>query len=144
MIKSKYSNVLRLHGQYSVTMPREFSRSRRVADLIQREVAVLIQKYIQDPDLGLITVSGVNVSPDLKNARVLFTCMANKTGIDHISVLLNEYSGLFRHELARSLTMRSVPKISFEFDYSLDRANRLTALIESLDNNKADDRNQDN
>lgn len=94
--------------------------------------------------MGLITVSGVNVSPDLKNARIFFTCMSNKADIKHVSEMLNEYTGLFRHELAQSLTMRSVPKISFEFDQSLDRANRLTALIESLDNNKADDRNQDN
>ena len=134
-------NVLRSPGQYNKSMPREFNRSRRVADLIQREIATLIQRYIQDKDIGLITVSSVNVSPDLKNAKIFFTCMANKTDIDHISDLLNEYNGLFRHELARTLIMRSVPKIRFEFDHSLDRANRLTALIESLDKNKSN--NQD-
>lgn len=130
-------NVLRLQDRYNISMPREFSRSRRVEDLIQREIATLIQRYIQDKDIGLVTVSSVNVSPDLQNAKIFFTCMANKTDINHISELLNEYNGLFRHELARTLTMRSVPKISFEFDYSLDRANRLTALIESLDVNKS-------
>jgi ribosome-binding factor A len=113
-------------------MPREYSRSRRVADLMQREIAKLIQKYIQDVEVGLITVSVVDVSPDLKNATVFFTCMENKSDIQHISELLNEYCGQFRHELSRTLTMRSVPKIRFEFDYSLDRANKLTALIESL------------
>ena len=128
---------MRLHGQSSVPMPREFSRSRRVADLIQREIATLIQRYIQDDEIGLVTVSSVNVSPDLKNARIFFTCMANKTDIKHVSDLLNEFTGLFRHELAKNLVMRSVPKISFEFDYSLDRANKLTALIESLDDNKS-------
>jgi len=125
-------------------MPREFSRSRRVADLIQREIATLIQKYIQDNDIGLVTVSGVDVSQDLKNARVFFTCMANKTDINHISEMLNEHNGFFRHELAQTLTMRSVPKIRFEFDYSLDRANKLTALIESLDKNNAGSRDREN
>ena len=134
----KSLNALRSPGPYNIPMPREFSRSRRVADLIQREIATLIQRYIQNNDIGLVTVSSVNVSTDLKNAKVFFTCMANKTDINHISELLNDYNGLFRHELARKLTMRSVPKIKFEFDYSLDRANRLTALIDSLDKTRSD------
>jgi ribosome-binding factor A len=121
-------------------MPREFSRSRRVADLIQRELAALIQKYIQNNQIGLITISSVDVSSDLKNARVFFTCLKNKTDIDHVSDLLNEYAGQFRHELSRTLTMRSIPKIRFEFDHSLDRANRLTALIESLGINSSNNK----
>ena len=120
-------------------MAKEFSRSRRVADLIQRELAVLIQRDIQDDDFGLVTISNVDVSPDLKNAKIYFTCLDNKTAVEDVTVRLNELNGQFRHELSKILIMRSVPKIRFEFDQNLDRANRLTALIESLHTGKGPD-----
>ena len=120
-------------------MAKEFSRSRRVADLIQRELAVLIQRYIQDGDFGLITVSSVDISPDLKNAKVYFTCLDNKATVEEITDGLNELNGQFRHELSQSIIMRSVPRLRFEFDQNLDRANRLTALIESLHSDKGPD-----
>lgn len=113
-------------------MPREFSRSRRVAELIQREMAVLIQRFIQDDEAGLITVSSVDVSHDLKNARIYFTCMENTTDIRHIEQRLNEHAGQFRHDLSQSLALRSVPRISFSYDHSLERSNRLRSLIDSL------------
>lgn len=113
-------------------MAKDFSRSRRVADLIQRELAVLIQRYIQDGDFGLITISSVDVSPDLKNAKVYFTCLDNQATVEVVTDGLNELAGQFRHELSHSIVMRSVPRLRFEFDQNLDRANRLTALIESL------------
>jgi len=119
-------------------MPREFSRSRRVAELIQREMAALIQRFIQDDEVGLITVSSVDVSPDLKNARIYFTCMENTTDIQHIEKRLNEHAGQFRYELSHSLTLRSVPRISFAYDYSLERANKLRSLIDSLHIDKPD------
>lgn len=113
-------------------MAKEFSRSRRVADLIQRELAVLIQRDIQDHALGMVTVSTIDVSPDLKNAKVFFTCFGNTVAIEQVEARLNEHLGQFRHELSKSLILRSVPKLKFAYDYSLDRANKLTALIDSL------------
>lgn len=113
-------------------MPKEYGRNRRVAELIQREMAALIQRFIQDNNAGLVTVSSVDVSPDLKNARIFFTCMENRTDILEVENRLNEHAGQFRHELSRNLTMRSVPRISFAYDYSLERANRLRSLIDSL------------
>lgn len=123
-------------------MAKEYSRNRRVADLIQRELAILIQRYIQDDQFGLITISCVDVSPDLKNAKIYFTCLANKAAIDDVVDKLNEYNSQFRHELAKNLVMRSVPKIHFEFDRNLDRANRLTELIDSLHAGKSSDHDQ--
>jgi len=120
-------------------MPKEYSRSRRVAELVQRELAVLIPQYIQDTDVGLVTVSNVDVSPDLKNARVCITSIGNTIGNDEVADRLNELAGPFRHELSRSIIMRSVPRLHFEFDHALERANRLTALIDSLKAGKTAD-----
>jgi len=119
-------------------MAKEFSRSRRVADLIQRELAVLIQRDIQDHALGMVTVSTVDVSPDLKNAKVFFTCIGNTVAVEDVFIRLNEHIGQFRHELSKSLILRSVPKLKFAYDYSLDRANKLTSLIDSLHVDAAD------
>jgi ribosome-binding factor A len=119
-------------------MAKEFSRSRRVADLIQRELAVLIQRDIQDHALGMVTVSTVDVSPDLKNAKVFFTCIGNTVAVEDVVIRLNEHIGQFRHELSKSLILRSVPKLKFAYDYSLDRANKLTSLIDSLHVDAAD------
>lgn len=119
-------------------MAKEFSRSRRVADLIQRELASLIQRDIQDHALGMVTVSTVDVSPDLKNAKVFFTCIGNTASVEDVVIRLNEHIGQFRHELSKSLILRSVPKLKFAYDYSLDRANKLTSLIDSLHVDAAD------
>lgn len=124
-----------------IVMAKEYTRNRRVADLIQRELAKLIQRYIQDDEIGLVTISSVDVSPDLKNARIFFTCLSNKVSVDDVTDRLNEFNSQFRHELSQILIMRSVPRIHFEFDQNLDRANRLTALIESL--HPGDNRNHD-
>ncbi|OGT65469.1 MAG: ribosome-binding factor A [Gammaproteobacteria bacterium RIFCSPLOWO2_02_47_7] len=113
-------------------MAKEFSRSRRVADLIQRELAGLIQRDIRDHDLGMVTLSTIDVSPDLKNAKVFFTCIGNTATLEQVVVRLNAHIGQFRHELSKTLILRSVPKLKFVYDYSLDRANKLTSLIDSL------------
>ena len=113
-------------------MPKEFSRSSRVAELVRRELALLIPKYIQDAAVGLVTVSNVDVSQDLKNARIFITSIGNTIDNDQIAARLNEHVGQFRHDLSQSLVLRSVPRLHFEFDHALERANRLTALIDSL------------
>jgi ribosome-binding factor A len=119
-------------------MPKEYGRNRRVADVIQRELASLIQKYVQDSGSGLITISTIDVSPDLRNARIYVTCMGNQLAKETIVDDLNELAGQFRHELAQTSTMRSVPKLDFRFDTALERANHLTSLIDSLHNEKKD------
>lgn len=120
-------------------MPKEFSRSRRVAELVQRELAVLIPKYLQDKDTGLVTVSNVDVSPDLKNAKIFITSIGNTIEHDQVAARLNDHVGQFRHDLSRSLILRSVPRLHFAFDHALERANRLTTLIDSLKSGKTVD-----
>ncbi len=121
-------------------MPREFSRSLRVGDIIQRELSNLIRRQVNESGLGIVTVSAVRVSPDLKNATVYITCLGNTAGNDRVIGVLNEHAGQFRQVLARQLTTRIIPRLRFEYDLSLERANRLTALIDSL----AAGKNRDN
>ena len=119
-------------------MPREYARSERVADLLQREIALLLQKETSFREAGLITISFVDVSPDLKNASIYFTCLKPTCSEEVLADLLNERAGHFRRLLGRALPLRAVPQLSFRFDHSLARANRLTELIDRVNQKPAD------
>lgn len=117
-------------------MAKEFSRSQRVGDQIQKEMATIIQMPVRDAGLGLVTISAVDLSTDLSHAKIYVTCL----GIDidstsdraEILAMLNDNAPQFRHQLSKILTTRIVPKLKFMFDESLEQANRLTSLIDSL------------
>jgi len=113
-------------------MPKEFSRSRRVADLIQRELATLIQREMDVRKFGLITVSLVDVSPDLQNAKVFVTSLSDDVEREALLVALNKRAPHFRHELARNSPLRTTPRLVFVFDSSIEYGSRLSALIDSV------------
>lgn len=113
-------------------MPKEFSRSRRVGDLLQQELAGMIQRRTLEDGTGMVTLSSTDVSPDLKNATIYFTCLGNSMANEEVVDILNEYVGEFQHELGKSLKLRNIPHLHFKYDYSLVEANRVTELIDSL------------
>ena len=112
-------------------MAREFSRAQRVADHLQRELAMLIQRELRDPRLGMVCVTAVKVSRDLAHARVYVTLLDSdseeeaKPGIE----VLNGASGYLRSHLAKSTSMRTVPTLRFVFDSSVGRGRHMEALI---------------
>ena len=120
-------------------MPKQFSRSRRVADLVQKELAGLIQRQITDPRLGMITIASADISPDLKNARVYVTSLGGEANVEELVETLNDMAGHFRYELAQVLSLRVVPKLKFVFDSSIERGSRLSALIDSLNKDSVED-----
>jgi len=123
-------------------MAKEFRRSQRVGDHIQKELATIIQMPVRDAGLGLVTISALDLSTDLAYAKIFVTCL----GMDHtesdksdllddrakVLVMLNDNAAQFRHQLSKILTTRTVPKLKFMFDENLEQANRLTSLIDSL------------
>ena len=119
-------------------MPREFGRNQRVADLVQRELALILQRELRDSHSGMVTISTVNVSPDLKNAKVYVTVIGGDVGADELVHELNEQAGHFRRLLARAVVLRNVPKLLFVFDSSIERGSRLSALIDAVNRVKPD------
>jgi len=113
-------------------MSKQANRNTRVADQVQRELAAMLQREPQDPQFGMITVSAVDLSPDLRNARIFVTCLGNKLEHDRIIEHLNGKAGHYRHGLAKVLALRVVPRLTFKYDSSVARGNRLAALIDSL------------
>jgi len=110
-------------------MPREFSRASRIADLIQHEVAVLIQREIELPQGGMITVSAVRVTPDLSHAKIFFTILG-EADTAKVTAMLNDAAPHLRHLLGKRVTLKKLPRLHFTFDASVVDGARLSALID--------------
>ena len=108
----------------------DFSRADRVADQIQRELAALIDRELGDPRVGAATLSGVEVSPDLRNARI-FVTPAVDTDVEATIGGLTRAAGFLRRKLGERLHMKYLPALKFEYDSTLDTANRITELLEA-------------
>ena len=123
-------------------MAKEFSRSRRVADQIQRHLAELIQMELGDPRVGMVTVTAVEVSHEFEHARIYFTVLGKKlddqSQVEETTEALNHAAGFLRRELARRLKLRTTPDLVFVYDTSLENGNRLTDLIDSVSDKSAD------
>jgi ribosome-binding factor A len=120
-------------------MPREFSRSLRVADQLQRELAVLIRDEVKDPRLGMVSISGVEVSRDMAHAKVYVSVLGEGQVAQDSLEVLNHAAGFLRRELGRRMLLRSVPQLRFIHDRSLEEGARMSALIdEALGTRKPD------
>lgn len=114
-------------------MPREFSRGQRIADLIQRELAILIQRELKDPRVGILTINEVKVSRDISFADVYFTLLSdnNDNNKESAEEALNHASGFLRSQLARVLNTRTTPRLRFHFDDSVANGRKLSDAIEA-------------
>ena len=109
---------------------KEYSRSERVADQIQREVAEIIAHELEDPRIGRVTVSGSSLSKDLSNAT-LFITMPADGDVQRALEGLNRASGFVRKRLGQRVRMRYVPRLRFAHDETLERATRVGELIDA-------------
>lgn len=115
-------------------MAREFKRTDRIADQMQKELAVLIQQEVKDPRLGLmVTVSGVQVSSDLAYAKVFVTLFGRDAPaeVEEAIKVLNGAAGFLRTELSQRMKLRFMPQLKFLYDASLTRGRELSSLIDS-------------
>ncbi len=113
-------------------MAREFKRTDRVAEQLQRELAQIIQLEVKDPRVGMVTVCAVDLSRDLHYATVYVTFLgieetkdATQSAID----VLNEAAGFIRIQIGKRMRMRAVPHVKFLFDQSISRGRDLSSLI---------------
>jgi len=129
-------------------MLEQSQRQQRVADLVQRELAVLIQLEVNDPRIGMVSVTAVDVSRDLAYAEVYVTVLNSASGgegdqaggepagdLDKLEIeenvkALNKAAGFLRSLLAKRLKLRTTPKLRFHYDGSIRRGNKLSSLID--------------
>lgn len=113
-------------------MPKEFSRTRRVGELVKRELAALIASELNDPRVGLVTITAVDVTKDLRQARIHVTGLGSKDEIQSSVNALNNAAGFLRRSLSRNMEMRVTPTLRFSYDASIDRGMAMSALIERV------------
>ncbi|OTA17907.1 ribosome-binding factor A [Xenorhabdus vietnamensis] len=119
-------------------MAREFSRTQRVAQEMQKEIAIILQREVKDPRIGMATVSGVEVSRDLAYAKVFVTFL-NVLVEEHDSDMvkegikaLNEASGFIRSLLGKAMRLRVIPELTFSYDSSLVEGMRMSNLVSNV------------
>ena len=119
-------------------MAKEFSRARRVAQQLQREVAMILQREVKDPRIGMVTVSDVEVSGDLQHAKIFVTFLnyaeqyneqSDAQRIETGLKGLTEASGYIRILLGKAMQLRVVPELRFAYDKTLVEGMRISNLV---------------
>ena len=123
-------------------MARE-ERARRVANRIQEELAVLLQREVSDPRLSVLTVTGVEVDREFAYATIYVSSLENQDRMEEIMRALEGAKGFLRSQLASRIQIRSVPQLRFRQDSSPNRGARIDELLaeirEELDSAEEED-----
>jgi len=109
-----------------------YSRAERVADQIRMEVADILMRKIKDPRVRSVTVTDVELTTDLRVARVFVTALGSEAETKDVFTGLSKASGFVRNELGRRLTLRYLPEVVFVKDVSGPRGDRILQLLDEL------------
>lgn len=112
-------------------MMRQGGRAQKVADQIQRELSAILHRELRDPRVGMITLTGVEVSPDCAHATVFYTCL-DVSHIPEAAEGLRRAAGFLRTQLAKRIKLYTAPELRFVYDESIERGARLSQLIDSV------------
>jgi ribosome-binding factor A len=118
-------------------------RQRRVADLIREQLAELLQRETQDPRFDVVSITGVDVSPDLQHARIYFSVLGDEFDVQDISHAFEKASGYFRKRLAARVQLRFMPNLTFNFDNSLAEGDRIERLLREIQQGDEDGQEPD-
>lgn len=111
---------------------RTYRRQDQLGEVIARELSDLMRSRMKDPRLGFASITGVELSPDLRHARVFVSVMGDDQE-QHASMrALASANGFLRHELAQRLSVRHVPELEFRLDKSIERGVRVLNLIDQV------------
>jgi len=109
---------------------KKSGRPQKLGDLIQREVSELIRLEVRDPRVGMITITSVDVSPDMTHAKIYFTVL-EKDKLQDTLEGLKRSAGFLRAQLAKRVQMYTTPELRFVYDESVERGDRLSRLIDA-------------
>ena len=107
--------------------PKKPGRSLRVADQIAKDLAMLIPKEVRDPRVGLVTITGCDITPDYAHAKVYFTVIGSDS--DLCAQGLHAAAGMLRNHLFKQYTIHTVPTLHFVHDDSVERGFEMDQLI---------------
>src|SRR3974390_781831 len=113
-------------------MAKDNPRAKRLGEQIQRELTELLRRDVKDERIGNVTITQVNVTGDLRSARVYYLVFGKEGSDPKVQRGLESAAGFLRNALSKSLMIRYTPTLSFELDTSIEHGVRLTQLIDSL------------
>ena len=111
-------------------MKRSTGRPQKLGEQIQRELSDLLQRELRDPRVGMVTITSVDVSPDLSHAKVFFTIL-EKEKLGETLAGLKRSAGFLRSQLARRIKLYTTPELRFVYDESVERGDHLSRLIDA-------------
>jgi ribosome-binding factor A len=109
---------------------RSSGRPQKLGDQFQRELSDLLQRELRDPRVGMVTITSVDVSPDISHAKVFFTIL-DPSKVEETTKGLQRAAGFLRSQLARRIKLYTTPELRFQYDESVERGDRLSRLIDS-------------
>jgi len=112
----------------------EKRRPAKVGDTIRKEIALLLVRKLKDPRLFNVTITDVQMTPDLRTARVYYGCSDEK--IKEVHAGLDKAQGFIRSSIARNMSMRFIPKLVFIHDLSMARHEEMEKLFREIENER--------
>lgn len=111
-------------------MPREVDRTRRVGEVIRREIAAILASEVSDPRIGHVSLTGVKVTKDLKSATIYVSELDHNVDKEPIADVLNRAGGFFRHQLGQRAELRYTPVLKFRYDNTIEQGAYISQLID--------------
>jgi ribosome-binding factor A len=107
-------------------------RQEKVEELLKIEISDIIQRELKDPRAGFITITDVEISPDLRHARVFFSVLGDEAAQQASMKALKSAAGFIRRELGRRVRMRVTPEVEFRVDESIERGARIFEILQQI------------
>ena len=108
------------------------SRPGRVADQLRAEIADLIAREVHDPGIGFLTITHVNVTPDLQGARVYYTTLGDEKARRETARALTRAVPFLRRQIGRRVRLKRVPELEFFYDETVARGDRVEQLLQEI------------
>ena len=125
----------------------QFKRKDRVGDQIKKEVSQIIQRELKDPGIGFVTITDVELSPDLKNAKIFYSVLGDEQKRQSSDQALQRAVFFIQHEIGRKMRLKYTPKIKFVYDRSLEKGARIEKALEKIrssENSLSKEKDKDN
>lgn len=113
-------------------------RAHRVGETIQKEISALLLRGLKDPRIGFVTITGVEVTPDLHLARVYYTVIGDESARRDSAAGLKSSVPFLRQQLGKVLRMKYIPDLLFQYDTSIDYGHRIENLLREIHDSDSD------
>lgn len=115
------------------------TRQEKVRELLKEEISIILQRELKDPRIGFVTVTDVDVTPDLRQAKVFVSILGTEEERKENMAILKRSERFVRQALSKKLTMKMLPEIEFKVDTSVDKGIKILELLEQI---KRDDKEE--